>query len=50
MLQFKKDIMDNPQLLDEILGEFRMNARKKGYGDKAINDMVRKFIDHLYLD
>ena len=50
MLKFKKDIMDNPLLLDEILGAFRINAREKGYGDKAINDMVRKFIDHLYLD
>ena len=50
MLKLKKDIMDNPLLLDEILGTFRINARKKGYGDKAINDMVRKFVDHLYLD
>ena len=39
--------MDNPLLLDEIIGEFRINAREKGYGDKAINDMVRIIIDHL---
>ena len=50
MLKLKKDIMDNPLLLDEILGAFRINAREKGYSDKGINDMVRKFIDHLYLD
>lgn len=50
MLNLKKDIMDNPLLLDEIIGEFRINAREKGYGDKAINDMIRKFIDHLYVD
>ena len=50
MLQLKKDVMRYPSVLDDILGTFRINAREKGYSDKAINDMVRKFIDHLYLD
>ena len=50
MLQLKKDVMRYPSVLDDILGAFRINAREKGYSDKAINDMVRKFIDHLYLD
>ena len=48
MYDLKKEIMENPDLLDEIISDFRMNARDKGYNEKTINDMIRAIIENLY--
>lgn len=48
MYDLKIEIMENPDLLDEIISDFRMNAREKGYSEKTINDMIRAIIENLY--
>ena len=42
------DIMLNPDLLDEIISDFRIEARKYNYNERTIDYMVRKIVESVY--
>ena len=42
------EIILNPDLLDEIISDFRIEARKYNYNERTIDYMVRKIVESVY--
>jgi len=42
------EIILDPELLDEIISDFRIEARKYNYNERTIDYMVRKIVDSVY--
>ena len=48
--QLQEAIINNPDSLDDILGNFKVEARKHGYNDKTIDYMIRRIVDEMYIE
>jgi len=48
--QLQELIINNPDSLDDILGNFKVEARKHGYNDRTIDYMIRRIIDEMYIE
>jgi len=43
-------IINNPEFLDDLIANFRLEARERGYKDSTIDKMIEKIIDELYVE